>query len=110
MHMPERWGVVQFSQATVGYGPAPLVPLVDEDVRWALRRLYFAQRAFHREHGRYADDLALLDYVAVMADGTELRPDLLPTAEGYRATARGSAGTEWHIRQDGKIWKDQTGG
>jgi hypothetical protein len=110
MHMPERWGVVQFSETTVGDGPVPAAPLIDEDIRWALRYLYYAQREFRRTSGGYATDLAALNYRVILDDGTELRPALVITDEGYQATAPGSGGTVWNIRHDGRIWKDQSGG
>jgi hypothetical protein len=106
MHMPEHWGVVQFSSAVAGEATASFSPPRDEDVRWALRTLYYAQRAYRAEHGRYADDVAVLELDIALDDGTQFRPSLSITAEGYEATARGSTGTRWRIRQDGRIWRE----
>ena len=62
MHMPERWGVVQFSDA--GRGRRRLTPFVEDPndrVKWALRRLYYRQRATARRNGRYAPISPLLN-------------------------------------------------
>jgi hypothetical protein len=98
MHLPELWGIVQFSEAPSG-AVAFLEP-TDEDVRWALRRIYYAQSAFFRAHGRYAAAVAELG----VADAAGLALTLRPRAAGYEATARGDRGAEWHIREDGRIW------
>lgn len=109
MHMPERWGRVQFTDAPVG-APAPAFrPEVNQDVRWALRRLYYRQQRFFEQHGRYADRLALLraDELAgdgLAVDGLDLRPRLETTENLYEMTAPGRDSTLLHIRQDGRGW------
>ena len=56
MHMPERWGYVQFSSRAAGSTPAEaFVADPNEAVKWALRRLYYRQRAFRTKTGRYAE-------------------------------------------------------
>jgi hypothetical protein len=110
MHMPERWGIVQFSGILVGEGTATFSTPADEHIRWALRELYYAQRAFLREYDRYASDLAALGLEGVLENGTPFRPELMTTVDGYEATAPGSDDTVWHIRQDGRIWRTKPGG
>ncbi len=107
MHMPERWGIVQFSRLPVGAGEAAFRTPPDEDVRWGLRQLYYAQRAFHRARGRYADDLAELGFAWPDRDGFPLEPDLVVFADGFEAFARGrDAAVVWRIRHDGRIWRE----
>lgn len=89
MHMPEMWGVVEFAGDSTG----PFHPAADEPVRWALRRLYYAERRYHERHGRYAADPRALGLVRLPAD---LR--LTSDGQRYRATAGG-----WRIEDDGRL-------
>ena len=100
MHMPERWGVVQFADAA----PAAFVDDPDDRVKWALRRLYYRQRDVHDKTGRYAGDLAALDASAVTIDEVAFNPVLSATASMYEIVARGANGTMVHIAQDGRTW------
>jgi hypothetical protein len=107
MHMPERWGFVQFSQIVVGRGREAFVPPADLGVRWALWEIYHAQRAYRREHEGYAANLAELGMPSlVLPDGSALAVTLEVNDEGFEASAAG-AGEDfvWHIRHDGRIWK-----
>jgi hypothetical protein len=74
MHLPELWGVLQF-------GGIPRPP-DNQAERWALRRVYYAQRAWHARTGRYSADLDSLGLA-------ELVPRVRLWLEGgeYRATA-----------------------
>ncbi len=94
MHMPELWGIVHFGTA------APVDP-AGARARWALRRVYYAQRAWRRAHGEYAPTLAALGVRA-------LPPGLVLDASANGWTARlalAGAGT-WHIDGDGRTWHD----
>lgn len=69
MHRPERWGYVQFSRSKPGetrFRPDPTLPARD-----ALMSVYYAQKAFHRAHGRWAAGPEELDLP--LAEGIELR-------------------------------------
>jgi Carbohydrate family 9 binding domain-like len=120
MHMPERWGVMQFSSVAAGTEAARAVRFVEDPndrVKWALRRLYYRQRKYHAEHKRYAADLAALAaFVAgagdVRVEGLTFAPKLQVTDSLYEITAAGFNGVVLHLRQDGKIWmtKDDSNG
>ncbi|NOY60439.1 MAG: hypothetical protein GXO75_16125, partial [Calditrichaeota bacterium] len=51
MHYPEMWGFVQFSDKTAGSGRDEFVYQKEEDVKWALRRVYYRQKAFQQKNG-----------------------------------------------------------
>lgn len=108
MHMPEMWGIVQFSDVAAGSGEVAFRPPPDESVRWALRRVYYAQRSYYRAHRRYTADLTELGLGGSDGrEGSSLRPRLVATADRFEATALGGDGrTVWRIREDGKIWKE----
>ena len=102
MHMPERWGFVQFSGMQSGAGSEAFVEDPDEAVRWALRRLYYRQRRYRAEHGKYATDLAALDAANIRVEGIEFQPALQAIADLYQISAKGFGGAILWIRQDGR--------
>jgi len=105
MHMPERWGYVQFSSRAAGSTPAEeFVADSNEGVKWALRRLYYRQRAFRTKTGRYADRLTELDTRGIEVEGLQFRPEMKVTESLYEIVAPGFAGLRFHIDQDGRVW------
>ncbi len=104
MHMPERWGFVQFSDATAGSRVTPFVEDRNERVKWALRRLYYRQRQHRAAQGRYATDLATLDAANIRVEGLDFRPSMQVTDSLYEIRAAGFDGAVVRIRQDGRVW------
>jgi hypothetical protein len=104
MHMPERWGFVQFSAAAAGSAATAFVEDRNERVKWALRRLYYRQREYRSTHGRYAADLASLNVQDIRVEGIEFRPSIQVTDSLYELRAAGFDGTVVHLRQDGRVW------
>jgi hypothetical protein len=106
MHRPERWGIVEFSATIAGRGEARFTAPADEDIRWALRRVYDAERAYFRRHQTYTSDLTAL---GLEASGWR-RPSgfaLDAAAHRFEASAPGRAsGSSWRIREDGRLRKD----
>jgi hypothetical protein len=104
MHMPERWGFVQFSDRLAGDGVAPFVVDADEPVRHALRAVYHAQRVHRADTGWYAEGLEELKLTAF--DPAERSGFAMQaTRLQYTASLPSRAGTgRWHIRDDGKVW------
>jgi len=109
MHMPERWGYVQFSGADAGTGTDAFVEDPNERVKWALRRLYYRQRRFRATNGRYADDLAALGQGDIHVEGFAFAPSMQATRELYEISAKGFGGVTMHIRQDGRAWTTRQG-
>ena len=105
MHMPERWGYVQFSGVQAGRGTEAFADDPNERVAWALRRLYYRQRRFRATNGAYARDLAALNAGDIRVDGIEFRPVIHATASMYEISAAGFNGTTLHVTQDGRIWR-----
>src|SRR5262249_30516800 len=105
MHMPERWGYVQFAETAAG-APAPtFVEDANERVKWALRRLYYRSRRYAAAHdGHYASDLAALDAANISVEGMAFKPAMQVTDSLYEISAPGFSGTVVRIRQDGKVW------
>jgi len=107
MHMPERWGYVQFSSATAGSGTDAFTEDPNELVKWALRRLYYRQRRYRETNGKYATTLSALTADgarAIRVDGLDFRPVIQATPSLYEITSSGVNNTVIHISQDGRVW------
>lgn len=112
MHMPERWGSVQFSGRNAGRGLDAFVEDPNDRVTWELRRLYYRQRRYREVHGRYAQTLDALappagsgsDGAGPRANGLDIHPVMQATPEAYSIAARGVNGVVCHIDQDGRAW------
>jgi hypothetical protein len=108
MHMPERWGYVQFSTAKLGttvFRPDPADP-----ARHVLHQVYYAQRDFHKQHRRWAATLEELN-LARLSHASLTKPlSMAVLPGGFQATAaiQRPDGTpqQWHIRQDAKVWSE----
>jgi len=104
MHMPERWGYVQFSGNPAGRSTDAFVDDPNERVKWGLRRLYYRQRRLRADTGRYAMTLAGLNAAQIRVEGIEFRPTIHATALTYQISAPGFDGATVHINDEGRIW------
>lgn len=104
MHMPERWGFLQFSGRAAGAGEDALVPDPDQPVLDALRALYYAERRYRDAHGRFTTAISDLAGVPTAAGGHPFAPAIEATTDLFEASARAPGGRTLHIRQDGKAW------
>jgi hypothetical protein len=102
MHRPERWGFLQFSTAKPG------TITFRQDAEWELRdhlhRIYYAQRAYHAKHQRYATSIADLGLKTIDTLSLEV------TRSSFEASLPipGSQQHRWVISQDGRIRKTLT--
>jgi hypothetical protein len=108
MHMPERWGIVQFSDVKAGEGTDRFVDDPNDRVKWALRCLYYRERAYREAHGRYTADLAALGADDLRVEGLAFQPSVEATANLYEFTAAGADGSVVHLQQDGRVWVTRT--
>jgi WD40 repeat protein len=106
MHRPELWGYVQFSTAAPGqatFRPDPAGP-----AKHLLHQIYYAQRAFHKEHKRYARTLAELGLAGLTHESLTGPPHLDAEADTFQASVDvrlvGGGSRRWHIRQDSRLW------
>ena len=75
-----------------------------------LHRIYHAQKAFTKEHNRYARSLAELK-LADLHEETLVGPPVLEAADDrFRATVEmkllHGGRRRWHIREDSRVWSD----
>lgn len=104
MHMPERWGYVQFANATVA-GSAAFVDHADEPLKWSLRRWYYRQADYRAANGRYARSAGQLGAGDLTMEGIQLHA----TDHLYVLTTPAPSGGVMTLRQDGRVWKSAAG-
>ena len=106
MHMPEKWGYLQFSTAKPG--SAMLRPDPSGPARELLHRIYYAQQAYRKENKRWARSLAELGIPRFTHESFAGRPVLETTGDGFEAsvpvTMPDGTTKHWRIRQDSRIW------
>lgn len=87
MHLPERWGILQFADEHVGATP------VVRDPSWPVRRAaalaYDAQGAHHKETGQYSTTLEELPASGAVASCVKMPPTvkLEPDAQSWTVRA-----------------------
>lgn len=107
MHQPETWGFLQFSEKKAGNGTDVYVPDPDNDVKWALRMLYYREQNYFIKNKSYSSDLKTLGLENYMLNGKPFQPAIKMTFTMFEATLPGMDGkSTWHIVQDGRIWKE----
>jgi hypothetical protein len=104
MHMPERWGYVQFAGAVAGTRTETFADEANEAVKWALRRLYYRQRRLRSAAGAYATRIEALDASSIRVDGLEFQPAIAGGPTHYEITAKGFDGALVHINHEGRVW------
>jgi hypothetical protein len=108
MHQPETWGFLQFSEKTAGTGTDSYVPDPDNEVKWALRMLYYRQNGYFEKNKAYTADLRALGLENYKVGMSLFLPSIKMTQTMYEATLPSADGRyNWHIVQDGRIWEEK---
>jgi hypothetical protein len=105
MHIPDRWGYVQFSEVEVGTGTVPFVHHADEQIKNGLRKLYYAQGAYRKEHSRYALTSLELNSTVESIAGEDIEFEVSSTRFKLSAPSSDDPSKRWYITEDGRIWK-----
>jgi len=106
MHQPETWGYLQFSEKIIGTEKDTFIPDPDEQIKSTLRKLYFKQSEFLKQHQKYASTLKDLYSEKEIESLNGCLPEIQTTLSQYEATASSNDKMAlWHISQDGRIWK-----
>ncbi|TAJ13959.1 carbohydrate-binding family 9-like protein [Marinilabiliaceae bacterium JC017] len=105
MHCPETWAFVQFTEEMPGKKEVEFQYNPEEDVKWELRTIYYAQRAYREKHGTYCKNLNELAKTGLDINAFKFNPKLETTSSLYEAVAskKGSS-LVWHIDQAGRTW------
>ncbi len=106
VHYPEMWGFVQFSDKPAGTGEDVYIFHPEENAKWVLRQIYYAEKKYCEDNKHYSDNLNDLNVGILKADGYS-SPVIQHTNDCYEATIESINGKEkWHIMQDGRTWRD----
>ncbi|MCU6712335.1 carbohydrate-binding family 9-like protein [Paenibacillus sp. J5C_2022] len=101
MHYPELWGYVVFADDSGQ--PSRFQLPQDEGVKWQLRQVYYWQRNYYAEHGRYCTSFQQLAEDEVWP----VLPAIACTGKLFQASLPSSDGTaSYYIREDGKLWRE----
>lgn len=106
MHQPETWGYLQFSEKIAGSGVDTFLPDPDQELKWALRLLYYRENARFAKEGGFTQDLDSLKLSGYLVNGKVFSPEIRIVRDYFEATHPSADGKSlWHIRKDGRIWK-----
>ncbi len=104
MHYPEMWGVVQFSNTQAGTRAVPFKVDPADAARWALRKVFYAERNYHNLNGTYTADESKLALGSDSPVGFDWPPTIQATADLFRAETRSREGKmRVYIIQDGQV-------
>lgn len=108
MHYPERWGYVVFSECAPSPQSLPFVLPAEEHAKEYLRQLYYRQKQYMMDHGRYARRLKQLDARPFVWQGIRYKATLQAIDRAYYLHLDGGAvfGKLW-IREDGMLRRDE---
>ena len=109
IHYPEMWGYVQFSSKTPGKGKEKFERRPEEKVKWALRKVYYAEWAHYYEKSGFVAEtgsLGLKGENALRVKGWSYPPAIQTTKSLFEAAYTSKSGESWRIRQDGLVWKE----
>ena len=106
MHYPEMWGFVQFSDKIADDGNDEFLFNPEENAKWLLRQIYYQQRNYFEQFGRYADRLADLNLKDLQAEGYQFPPRIHITPNLFEARLISVGGDkQLFINQEGRIVK-----
>jgi hypothetical protein len=107
MHMPERWGYLQFSTQNAGSSKINMPLPAAETYKKYLWLLFYKQQQYRQQHLQYATDLPLLNFPSTIESaGLNCHIELVATGLQYIAVLQPAGIRErWQIDQDGKISK-----
>jgi len=96
--------MVQFSDVIADKGTDEFIYNLDEDVKWELYKLYYAQKAYYKNNRHYTTQLSNL----TNAEKFTFNPEIETTQSLFEARAsRKESDFIWHIDQNGRTWKSK---
>ena len=106
MHQPETWGFIQFSDKQPGTGNVSFEYNKDEDVKWELMNVYYAEKAFRSSTDRWASKLKQLKHVGLDTKSLKYVKSIQTTKSLFEARAkRKGSDFVWHIDNTSYMWK-----
>ncbi len=106
MHYPERWGYLFFVSGTSGSVSMTHYPPQVENAREYLRQIYYAQKQFWLDHGRYSDSLAELGMPIFSFNAKSYTPRLETTSRSFLITLQAEGFPDLYITEDGRLFSN----
>lgn len=104
MHYPEMWGFIQFSDKMAGEGKDEFQFNPDENAKWALRQIYYQEKNYFENFGRFTDNSADLNLAGMKVEGYQLPPIIKITPNLFEASITSVGGDKkFFIDQEGRI-------
>jgi Carbohydrate family 9 binding domain-like len=94
MHYPEMWGFIQFSGKLAGSGTDKFIMHKEENGKWALRKVYYNERTYYMNHGKYTNDISKLGLKNYKVSGYIWPPKIELTQNNYEADLKSNDGKE----------------
>jgi hypothetical protein len=103
MHYPEMWGIVQFTETLAGESELDFNHDPDDDIKWELRKVYYAQRAYAAKEGVYTSIIEKLNKISIDPIIEDISILIKPT--GYEAYYVSEfSGITWTINNHGRVF------
>ena len=110
MHYPEMWGFLQFSSQLPEKGDVKFALNDDEKLKWELRKIYYYQKVYYNNFGRFSSKIADLEKIGLELDKT-ISYNLGITSSLFEAEAT-KGDITWEINNAGRTrqkTKSETG-
>lgn len=107
MHLPERWGIVQFSDKPPGSGVS-FSQSSDLQYEWILRELYYRQRSFRADYGRYVENLDQLNAEKLFEE-YQIQPRVQVSVHDntfIMSLTSENSDYIFYIREDSRAWRE----
>lgn len=107
MHVPERWGLLQFSENPVNGQKVKFQLPEEEELAKYLWLVYYKQKDFRRSHGNYASSLADLSVPEVFKTGAgvAVKMELQAKPETFSVFLKAGEGEVLSLNDDGFLQK-----
>ncbi len=107
MHYPEMWGIVEFSrEADSSRDEGVRIREIDR-ARWALRQVYYRQREWRKQRGRFCPGWDLLGVDESLAGGWSWPPEMRASPDRFEAVIHSTDGEYLAITEDGRIRRER---
>ena len=103
MHYPEMWGFLLFSTKSPNNGGENFELNENEKMKWELRKIYYYQRNYFNNYGKFLSELKELKSIGLQLDNS-YNYEVSATNNLFEAQAKKDDVT-WNINNEGRTWK-----
>ena len=103
MHEPEKWGYVYFSSKDAG-SETPFVIPKDEEIKWALYKMYRAQKAHFSKTNQWLTTIKSIQPTPIVLYGVTLNPFIENYSSGWTISIKSPFSNKLlSLKEDGKF-------